>query len=264
VGSTISLVSPLIVMNGTNPVFDYVKSPGIARLTINLQGLGCGDGLVSSGEACDDGSVTAGDGCSATCQIEPGYGCTGAPSVCTPLVTQTPVAATKLIVVDKVAGGAKVVFVAKDPAITKGAGTSTSTIGLTLDFDYDNGTDPASAGQFVAGTGSPNWLVNKASVAKYVNKGAPTGGGTKVSVIKPGNLVKVVGRNLGDTPIDVLNQSAKATGVGNTAVCITNGPDTNCFCSTFAACVWTPIAGGSRAKLVCKTGTGDAGCSALP
>ena len=41
--------------------------------------------------------------------------------------TMTPVNATKLIVVDRGANGAKAVFVAKDGAITKGAGTDTAT-----------------------------------------------------------------------------------------------------------------------------------------
>ncbi|MEZ4398828.1 MAG: DUF4215 domain-containing protein [Kofleriaceae bacterium] len=45
----------------------------------------CGDGVVTAGaEACDDGNTTAGDGCSATCTVEPNYGCSGSPSVCTP------------------------------------------------------------------------------------------------------------------------------------------------------------------------------------
>jgi cysteine-rich repeat protein len=42
----------------------------------------CGDGVVSLREDCDDGDTDNGDGCSATCAIEPGYGCTGAPSTC--------------------------------------------------------------------------------------------------------------------------------------------------------------------------------------
>ncbi|WP_169558631.1 EGF domain-containing protein [Myxococcus stipitatus] len=43
----------------------------------------CGDGVVQTGEGCDDGGTTSGNGCSATCQVEPGYTCSGAPSVCT-------------------------------------------------------------------------------------------------------------------------------------------------------------------------------------
>ncbi len=42
----------------------------------------CGDGSVI-GEACDDGDTAGGDGCSATCTVEPGYDCTGSPSICT-------------------------------------------------------------------------------------------------------------------------------------------------------------------------------------
>ena len=42
----------------------------------------CNDGRVTGRETCDDGNTTGGDGCSATCDAEPGYGCTGEPSVC--------------------------------------------------------------------------------------------------------------------------------------------------------------------------------------
>lgn len=42
----------------------------------------CGNGEVQGGEQCDDGNVTAGDGCSATCTIEAGFECSGAPTVC--------------------------------------------------------------------------------------------------------------------------------------------------------------------------------------
>ena len=46
----------------------------------------CGDGIVVSGaESCDDGGTDPGDGCSATCTVEPSYGCTGTPSICAPL-----------------------------------------------------------------------------------------------------------------------------------------------------------------------------------
>ncbi|MEM1333922.1 MAG: DUF4215 domain-containing protein, partial [Actinomycetota bacterium] len=45
----------------------------------------CGDGIVGAFEACDDGGTADLDGCSATCTIEAGFDCTGAPSVCAPL-----------------------------------------------------------------------------------------------------------------------------------------------------------------------------------
>ncbi|AUX41719.1 uncharacterized protein SOCE26_031410 [Sorangium cellulosum] len=44
----------------------------------------CGDGRVAATERCDDGNTEAGDGCGATCLVEPGYRCDGAPSACTP------------------------------------------------------------------------------------------------------------------------------------------------------------------------------------
>jgi cysteine-rich repeat protein len=45
----------------------------------------CGDLDREAGEACDDGGNVAGDGCSPTCEIEPGWQCSGDPSVCTPI-----------------------------------------------------------------------------------------------------------------------------------------------------------------------------------
>jgi len=42
----------------------------------------CGDGQLDQGEACDDGNSSDGDGCSASCAVEEGYRCTGAPSDC--------------------------------------------------------------------------------------------------------------------------------------------------------------------------------------
>jgi cysteine-rich repeat protein len=43
----------------------------------------CADGIVQTEEGCDDGGVADGDGCSALCRTEPGWTCTGEPSVCT-------------------------------------------------------------------------------------------------------------------------------------------------------------------------------------
>jgi cysteine-rich repeat protein len=43
---------------------------------------GCGDSGIDPGERCDDANARDGDGCSATCQVEPGYACSGVPSAC--------------------------------------------------------------------------------------------------------------------------------------------------------------------------------------
>ncbi len=42
----------------------------------------CGTGALEPWEGCDDGDLDDGDGCSATCQEEPGWACTSAPSTC--------------------------------------------------------------------------------------------------------------------------------------------------------------------------------------
>jgi fibro-slime domain-containing protein len=42
----------------------------------------CGDGVLAFPELCDDGNTAAGDGCSPDCKYEPGWKCTGSPSVC--------------------------------------------------------------------------------------------------------------------------------------------------------------------------------------
>jgi cysteine-rich repeat protein len=45
----------------------------------------CGDGAQTGDENCDDGNMDDGDGCSAECQSEPGWTCSGEPSVCVPI-----------------------------------------------------------------------------------------------------------------------------------------------------------------------------------
>ena len=171
---------------------------------------------------------------------------------------------TKLIVVDKssASGTAKAVFVAKDAAIDKGPGTDAALIGAQLQMSYDNGVDAGVSGLFAAPQGT-KWLVNKTTVAKYVNKDAPTGGGTKVSVIKPGNLVKLVGKNLGDVPLNILSQGGVGSGTAETAYCLQNDTTSNCFCSQLSGCVWKSIASGSGAKLVCKGGSADPSCGGI-
>ncbi|MBF0492396.1 MAG: DUF4215 domain-containing protein [Deltaproteobacteria bacterium] len=42
----------------------------------------CPNGIVETGESCDDGNSKNGDGCSSNCTVEPGYNCSGNPSVC--------------------------------------------------------------------------------------------------------------------------------------------------------------------------------------
>ena len=173
----------------------------------------------------------------------------------------------KLIVLDKtVVGQAKVVYVSKDQVagIDKGLGTDVGDIAATFELAYGNGS---AAGAFVvpggASDGTAGWVVNRGTVAKYVNKQAP-GGPTqvKVAVVKPGKLLKLVGKGLGDEPIDVIAGGNPGPEGVLSAYCITNAGEEHCHCSHLTGCAFSPVAGGSGAKLVCKAGTGDPACGA--
>ena len=164
----------------------------------------------------------------------------------------------KLIIVDKLtlANKAKAVFVAKDPNITKGTGTDPAQISARLDISYDS-----AAGAFLAPQG-PNWLVNKDTVAKYVNKTAPTGGSTKVSVIKPAKLIKNVGKSLGDDPIDI---STAPVGDVHAVYAVSNGGTfKHCGKFTGSTCAHKSIAGATGWKLVCKGNGLPDTCPASP
>lgn len=56
-----------------NPQWDAGASPS------------CGNSVIGESELCDDGNSLGGDGCNAACQPEPGWECSGEPSVCTQL-----------------------------------------------------------------------------------------------------------------------------------------------------------------------------------
>lgn len=206
----------------------------------------CQDGDVCNGfEACDFDSTSG----AFICQDGDPVSCTG-------------VSAKKLIIVDKLdkAGKAKTVYVAKDGGATKGAGNDVETISVDFKTLYDS-----ASGSFVLPAGSANgWKVNKEQVAKYVNKDAP-GGPTeaKVSVIKPGKLIKLVGKGLGDDPIDLITEGAPIGSVF-TRFLVDNAGEQNAQCTEFAAaeCKFSEIAAGTGRKLVCKNGVANPSCNA--
>lgn len=89
-------VNPGLVYKSTTAQSVYVvidswtsMPPATDNVDLLFEIAHCGDGMVGSGEACDDGGTTPGDGCSATCTVEPGYSCTGQPSVCSLLQGST-------------------------------------------------------------------------------------------------------------------------------------------------------------------------------
>lgn len=168
----------------------------------------------------------------------------------------------KLIILDKLAAAtkAKVVFVSKDGAIVKGAGTNAAAVDAQTDI-YGPGITTAGSLVMPLGAGVPGWKTNNASVAKYVNLDAPTGGAVKVSVVKAG-LLKVVGKSLGDSPVSI----AGAPGtVGDVRVVhtLSNG-GTNRFCTKFVGCIRKEIAGGGNYKLICKGNGAPDTCPASP
>jgi len=178
------------------------------------------------------------------------------------------IGANKLIVIDKLAaaGKAKTVFVSKDPAADKGPGTDVDGIDVSFDFFYAGEGGPT-AGRFILAPGESNgtdgWLVNKDTVAKYVNKDAPAGAtGAKVAVIKPQKLLKVIGKSLGDDPIDVVGSGAP---VGDVCAVytVTNSGAVRRHCTAFAQSdvSFKIIGGGSGRKLVAKNGAPDAACA---
>ena len=151
---------------------------------------------------------------------------------------------------------AKVVYVARDQGITKGVGLDPEQIAVQFDLQYGNG---ATAGSFNipagASDGTSGWLATKPTVAKFVNRTAPSGPtDARVVVVKPGTLIKVVGRSLGDTPLDLLGAGDPGAQGVNTVVRVTNGSETHRHCSQFTACSYKPFGSGTGAKLVCRPG----------
>src|SRR5262245_55782315 len=166
--------------------------------------------------------------------------------------TDVPIVGTKLIAMSK-AGRAKVSFVAKDAAITKGTGiVEDGSLAATLEITYDG-----VSGGFTMP--APSWR-NSSVLAKYTNNDAPTGGSIKKSLIKPGLMLRASAQSLGEVPLDI---SSAPTGAVYVADTIVNGTETNRLCTQFAGCVHKPIAAGTGYKLVCRgNSTGDAACTA--
>jgi hypothetical protein len=172
----------------------------------------------------------------------------------------------KLVVIDKIAasGKAKAIFVARDAGVHKGAGLDTADIATQLEVTWGTtrGTFAMPAG---AHDGTSGWVSNNAAVAKYVNAGAGTtpGDAVKVSIVKPGQLLKVVAKGLGDdSALDLFEVPS-----GDIAACytITNGTEVHRFGARWpaASCAYREIAGGAGRKLVCSGGgVPDPSCGA--
>ena len=80
-------LAPAPEAGGSSSSTSFLLSTGCPVIAAGVQA--CGNGAVEAPEACDDSNTANGDGCSSTCTIEAGWTCTGSPSVCTPIPTQT-------------------------------------------------------------------------------------------------------------------------------------------------------------------------------
>ena len=143
-------------------------------------------------------------------------------------------------------GAAKVTFVTKDPLISKGSGTDATDLDAELQVSYD-----ATAGIFLMPQGV-NWVANSDRVAAY--NGDPAAS-VRLSRVKPGKLIKVKARSLGDTPIDI---STPPTGAVLVVYRITNGAETVRHCASFPSCEHHADTGSF--KLVCRHNSVPAVC----
>jgi len=182
----------------------------------------------------------------------------------TPTLTDHPVVPRKLVVVDKLAttSSAKAVYVVRDPGVAKGDATDANKIRARLDLAYQGG---AESGALAVGCGSATgWVVNKDTVAKFVNNVAPSGPAqTRVAVVKPTLVARIVGKGLGEEPLDVL-AAGPPPGSVFASFEVTNDTERHRHCSELTSCAWTSIAGGTGAKLVCRGGVPDPLCQASP
>jgi hypothetical protein len=173
------------------------------------------------------------------------------------------VAADRLVVVDKLAvnAKAKTVFVSHDGAIDKGTGTATDQIAVRLDLRAG-----ATTGAFVvpagAYDGTLGWQANDEAAAKYANRLAPAGPTEVAAVaVKPGRLLRLVARGLGELAFDLL-ETGPPVGPVAVAFTIDNAGTAVRHCSQFPTCRFRSLADGAGAKLVCRGGVADPDCNA--
>lgn len=176
------------------------------------------------------------------------------------------VSGRKLAVVDGGPSGKdKITLVVKGAGVSKGAATDANGISATVAFFRGavRGVFAVPAGAL--GPGGDGWRRNDASLARYQNPRADTGlpTGARRLLVRPGKLVKLSARSLGDEPLDV---AALAGGSGSlrAVATIVNDGEVHRHCTAFAADDVTVAGpnGAGKAKLVAKRGV-PAACPGL-
>jgi hypothetical protein len=176
------------------------------------------------------------------------------------------VGGAKLVVRDRTAlgSGSKVVFLARDGSagITAGSDDDPNAIQASLEIHLPYG----SSGRFDLPTGAwdgaSGWK-HSGKVTRFLNRAAPAGASAaKVALVKRDSLIKLVGRDLGDTPLDLVAASP-ITGPVETIFTVQNGEETHRFCSRFTSCRFKAGGGGLIASLTCSDGIANA-CPEIP
>jgi hypothetical protein len=127
-----------------------------------------------------------------------------------------------------------------------------SATGATLVLRARDQPGNAATWDVPAGT---RWVTDSPAGARYVNAAAPTGGGIRVTRLRPGRALRIVARSLGDTSI--LDIAAGNPGILDVVLSI--GPHR--LCAAFAPGEWSPRPGGG-ARLVARTPASTSPCDA--
>jgi Zn-dependent M28 family amino/carboxypeptidase len=160
---------------------------------------------------------------------------TTATTVVGTLPRSQPIAAKKLVIVDRLAaaGAGRVLYLSLlDAGIEKGGRGDPKRLQGTFEVRYTD--DARVRGEFALP--SP-WLLNRTGLAKYVNRGAPRGrGAVRLAVIKHGKMAKVVAFGLGDAQALGLAAPPSERGGITTVLAVANGNDGSVrrMCTRFA------------------------------
>jgi cysteine-rich repeat protein len=116
----------------------------------------CGDGIVVTPfETCDTGNTSGSNGCSSTCQVEPGWSCVGAPSVCTPVTSNKQITSFAFLAVANPGLSSDVVATINGSTISATVPFGTSVSALVASFAM-TGASARVAGQMQVSGATPN------------------------------------------------------------------------------------------------------------